>query len=566
MRLDALAKQDGADPRWRGLVQLATPQHAGVRICDFAEDSRTVVPGSLFVARAGRRADGRAFIEQAVRDGAAAILTDSESASRVPNSVGCLTSDDVPLAAGLIAERFYGEPSSKLFVIGVTGTNGKTTVAHLVHQLLNAAGVRCGLIGTIMIDNGRGLARSDMTTPACGETSQALASMVDSGCTHCVTEVSSHALDQKRVDGVRFDAAVFTNLSGDHLDYHGSMEAYAAAKARLFALLRPDGLAIVNGDDAFVETMLAPCNANAVRTGAGDVESASGTSGVGPDGWVEAIGEPGMAGRSVRYAGPFFERIEQSPTRREASFRLLGSFNRHNLAQAAIAAHAAGVGFHDIVHATARLSAPEGRLQRVEPSSSSIAASADVTVFVDFAHTDDALRRSLDAVRPVVPPSGRLVVVFGCGGDRDTTKRPRMGAVAVELADRVIITSDNPRTERPSDIVTDILEGVPREHRQHIDVHVDRDRAIDAAIRTAKSNDVIVIAGKGHEREQIVLDTLGTLRRLPFDDAHHARRALDARLTQHASDARRATTPPGCSTSAVDAGAVAAAGKAKAAP
>jgi len=535
MRLDALAKAEASvDPRWRGLVRVARPEFAGVRVCDFAEDSRTVLPGSLFVARAGRSVDGRCFMEEAARAGAAAVLTDEEGAASAPAGLGVLVSEDVPLAAGLIAERFYGEPSSRLNVIGVTGTNGKTTVAHLVHQLLNAAGLRCGLLGTVNVDDGRGVSRSDMTTPACGETSQALASMLEAGCTHCVMEVSSHALDQKRVDGVRFDTAIFTNLTGDHLDYHGSMEAYAAAKARLFGLLDDEGLAIVNADDAWAEAMLHGCRARVLRARRADSAQAPTA-----DVLVRTGGDETLDGTPVELGGRFFESREANASARRATLPLLGSFNRLNFGQAAAAAMAAGASVESVVSATPRLVAPEGRLQRVAPGVGADEA-ADVTVLIDFAHSDDALRNSLSAVRPAVPRDGRLVVVFGCGGDRDRTKRPRMGAAASELADRVIVTSDNPRSERPSDIVSEVLEGVPRGRRGEIEVHVDRGRAIATAIETARAGDVIVIAGKGHEKEQIIQDVGGSLLRLPFDDAEQARRGLRrlAEIRRAATDGR----------------------------
>jgi UDP-N-acetylmuramoyl-L-alanyl-D-glutamate--2,6-diaminopimelate ligase len=263
-----------------------------VRVCDITDDSRTAVTGSLFVARTGLQSDGRKFIPDALKSGAVAVLTD-DPAVRLPSSAAALLiSDDLPLVAAEMAERFYGTPTARLELVGITGTNGKTTTAHLVHDMLNGAGVRCGLIGTVLIDDGREVSRADMTTPPAIELSRTFATMVESGCKAAAMEVSSHALDQGRVAALRFDIGVFTNLTGDHLDYHKTMEAYAAAKARLFEMLPGDGCAIVNAEDRYAEQMAKGCRAKVLRCRVTEGEGAAQKA----DECVACIREMTMAG------------------------------------------------------------------------------------------------------------------------------------------------------------------------------------------------------------------------------------------------------------------------------
>ncbi len=490
-------------------VRIARAPTGSVRICDITEDSRTCLPGSLFIARRGQKSDGRTFIANAIAAGATAILSDQpcdDVSSR--SQAAMLACDDVAATSALIAERFYGNPSSQLTLIGVTGTNGKTTTAWLIHALLNAARIRCGLIGTIAVDDGREVAPAVLTTPPAIELSRTFSVMVESGCRAAAMEVSSHALDQRRVSALSFDIGIFTNLTGDHLDYHGSMEAYAAAKAKLFASLPGDGLAIVNADDAHAEAMLAGCRARVIRCHAGAGDGDANTA------FGQAI-ETGRWGMRVRLSGPWGE---VSPR-----VTMMGEHNVMNLLQAVAAAHAAGAPTSMLAEEASRLKAPPGRLEPVTRPEDGF------LVLVDYAHTDDALVNALRAVRPLVERGGRLCVVFGCGGDRDATKRPRMGAVAVELADRVIVTSDNPRREEPSAIVLQILGGIDGAARHKVSVEVDREHAIRRAIMEADPGDVILIAGKGHETYQILPDGRGGTITRDFDDREIARSALTQR-------------------------------------
>ncbi len=500
---------------------------AGVRVCDVTDDSRTVVPGSLFVARRGLASDGRGFIPEAVASGAVAVLTDAPPAGGgEAGGVPVVVARDIAAAAAAIAERFYGNPTGRLTLVGVTGTNGKTTTAHLVHQALNDAGVRCGLIGTVVVDDGREVAPASLTTPPAVELSRTFATMVECGCRAGVMEVSSHALAQGRAAALEFDAAVFTNLTGDHLDYHGTMEAYGAAKARLFGMLTPDGWAIVNEEDPWAERMLRACRARVLRCSIGPAARA----GRG----VAIVRSMGMSGSGVVMAGPWGEV--------EATIRVPGRHNVMNALQAFAACHlAGGIEAGVLGAALSRAGAPPGRLEPVTPHGHPF------TVLVDYAHTDDAIRKALGAIAPLMPVRGpdgsRLVIVFGCGGDRDPTKRPRMGAAAVELADVVHVTSDNPRREDPRAIIDAILAGVPGELRHKLRIEPDRRGAIEAAIADARAGDVILIAGKGHEDYQILPDGRGGTYRVHFDDREVARAALGLVVGAPAADSTREVKP-----------------------
>lgn len=499
-------------------IRLADAAHAGVRVCDITEDSRTVLPGSLFVARPGVKADGRRYIAQAIEADAAAILTDP-SAERPAGAghVAWLTTSDVALAEARLAERWFGMPSRSLTMIGATGTNGKTTITHLVYQVLNESRRRCGLIGTVTIDDGK-VAAASMTTPPALELSFSLSRMVESGYKACAMEVSSHSLDQKRVAALEFDIAIFTNLTGDHLDYHGTMERYIEAKARLFAMLGPEAIAILNADDPVHADMVRGCKAKILRC-----SLTRGRTG-GADCWAEA-GPMTLAGTPMVLGGPWGVI--------EGSVRLIGTYNVMNVLQAVAAAHAAGASRDSIALALSHLHAPPGRLEMVSGERDGIG------VFVDYAHTDDALSKALSAVRPLAAHSGgRLRVVFGCGGDRDRTKRPRMGRAATDLADEVYVTSDNPRTENPSAIIREILSGVADAGAPTLHVDADRRTAIFKAIEAARPGDVVLIAGKGHEDYQLVSDGAGGIRRLDFDDRLVAREALDERAARAGGPAR----------------------------
>lgn len=494
-----------------GLGLAGTLGWEAVSIVDITDDSRSVMPGSLFIARRGVREDAKRFVPDAVRSGAAAVLAQrSDGFDAASVSVPVVLVDDAQRAAALIAERFYRDPSRSLRVVGVTGTNGKTSVTGLIHQILNSAGIRCGLIGTVITDDGRCVGESSQTTPGAIELSQTLASMVESGCQAAAVEVSSHALHQGRTQAIHFAAGVFTNLTGDHQDYHGDMASYAAAKAKLFAMLPSDGVAVVNAMDPAHTLMVSDCVARGVRV----VETGFHGTVAGDHAATAEVTGHSVNGMELVLRGRWGVM--------EVSLPLFGEHNAMNALQAAVVADALGVERDAIAASLGSVRPARGRLERVNAGDAS-----GPMVLIDYAHTDDALRHALRAMQPIAAArSGKLVVVFGCGGDRDATKRPRMGAAASELADSVIVTSDNPRTEDPSAIIAAVLSGISQADRAKVCVHADRRTAIERAVLDADDADVVVIAGKGHEREQILPDGQGSVYKIHFDDAEEAERAL----------------------------------------
>ena len=474
----------------------------GMRPCAVVEDSRAAGPGALFVARAGADDDGARHIEDAIRRGATAVLLDRETEAEGLRAETAVVRSHDPRADGArAAHRFHGDPARRLDVLAVTGTNGKTTVAWLVRSLLARAGRRCGLLGTIETDDGRRSEPAALTTPSACDLAALLGRMVANECDSVILEASSHALDQGRLLGCEPRCAIYTNLSGDHLDYHGSLEAYADAKGRLFTMLPEDGIAVVNVDCPMHERITAATRARVIRCSTAEAPA---------DARARII-ESTRRGTRLHLEGPWGEI--------DVRTRLIGRHNAENLILACALVHALGVDRDTLEAALPELDAPPGRLEPVTGPDDPF------TVLVDYAHTDDALRNVLIAVRSLLSDRGRLTAVFGCGGDRDRTKRPRMGAIACELADNVLVTSDNPRTESPKAIVDEVLTGIPSDAADRVASEVDRGLAIDRAVREARPGEVIVIAGKGHEDYQI----LGTERR-DFDDRLRARAALEARF------------------------------------
>lgn len=490
-----------------------------VVVCDMTEDSRAVRAGTLFVARRGERFDGRAFIGDAIERGAVAVMVEGGVESDGEGFRGCVLVEvaDLRFVLGEIAERFFGRPTDRLKLIGITGTNGKTTTAHLIHQMLNGAGKKCGLIGTVYVDDGSGMRESALTTPMSIELSRLLGQMVANGCEYGVMEVSSHALVQGRVSGKRFCGAVFTNLSGDHLDYHGTMAAYGEAKGRLFAMVGGGeggggSWVVVNRDDSASGGMVNRCGGWVSVVGVGmDYEGEdAGTSDVD---WSVAIEEVGIDGM-----GLVIQRGREGVNR--VHTRLAGAHNAMNVAEACAVVSECGIGFDEVCELAGGCVAPPGRLERVMIDDEG--GEVGFAVLVDYAHTDDALRNVLGSVRSMLlnrvgdgvdgeREGGRLIVVFGCGGDRDRTKRPRMMRAACEFADVVMVTSDNPRTEDAEGIVEEIVAGVDAGKRARmmkegrLFVEVDRREAIEKVIvEVSRAGDVVVIAGKGHEDYQIV--------------------------------------------------------------
>lgn len=520
----------------------ATRVPAQLQITGITEDSRAVVPGSLFIARKGEKSDGKAFIPQALKLGAVAVMVDDPGfgfAGVDGADPVVFTGPDPALLTAQLGERFYGSPTSKLRVLGVTGTNGKTTTTYLMHQMLNALGVRCGLVGTVVIDDGTEVAPASLTTPPSLELSRTFARMVRAGCGAAAIEVSSHSLHQKRVGAVQFRAGVFTNLTQDHLDYHKTMEDYAAAKAGLFELLPVDGAAVVNVQDPWQTRMVRDCKAPVVRCIV-DEPGALGIGGGTAPGTVfrARVVARDPSGSTIELSGPW----SGAGGVKRVRLPLIGSFNVFNALNAIATVHAVygheregsrGTGeltIDELCRVAERLSPPPGRMQAVTAEGGGGASA--LSVFVDYAHTDDALRTVLAVVRGSMAPSvGQLWCVFGCGGDRDTTKRPKMGRAAAAGADRVVITSDNPRTEDTATIIEMIRAGIDGEHAGKVVVEPDRERAILLAIREAGPGDVVVIAGKGHEDYQILPDPEqpGKTIKRHFDDREVVREGLRLR-------------------------------------
>jgi UDP-N-acetylmuramoyl-L-alanyl-D-glutamate--2,6-diaminopimelate ligase len=460
-------------------------------------DSRQVGPGWIFVALRGLKVDGSQFAQQAIDAGAVALVAE-RPAPGAP-TVPWIVVSDARLALAWLAAEFFGHPSRQMRVVGITGTNGKTTTSYLVSAIFEAAGVRCGLIGTVKYRIGDREMTAERTTPEAPELHAMMREMVDSQFGACAMEVSSHALALRRADGIRFAAGVFTNLSRDHLDFHADMEDYFGAKRRLFELLPAGAPAAINMDDprgpAMAEAATRPVSYAISR--AADVTP--GPLAFSLDGLAFDIRTP----RGVVTV--------RSP--------LVGRPNVYNILAAVTVTLALDVPLEAIKRGLADLSGVPGRFERVSSTAD------DITVIVDYAHTDDALRNLLEMARPLA--ARRLITVFGVGGDRDRTKRPLMGMVAARLSDVVVITSDNPRSEDPQRIIDEVSLGAQPETRQrNVEVMtvIDRRKAILRAVTDASAGDLVLIAGKGHEQYQEVNG-----RKVPFDDVAVAREALDAR-------------------------------------
>ncbi|MCM8812229.1 MAG: UDP-N-acetylmuramoyl-L-alanyl-D-glutamate--2,6-diaminopimelate ligase [Candidatus Omnitrophica bacterium] len=464
--------------------------HAGLTVTQVTDDSRQVREGALFVAVGGTKTDGHRFIEQAAAKGARAVLVDREA--QAPGGMVVIRVPATQPLLGPVASSFYGNPSDKMAVVGVTGTNGKTTVSWLTRYLLEAAGVHCGLIGTIHYQIGPVMKESVNTTPGAVTIQSMLYEMLQAGLKACVMEVSSHALHQRRTDGISWKAGVFTNITSEHLDYHETWEDYFKAKLRLFEALEPQAAAVINGDDPVWERIRWVTRGRVIR--------------------YSLRQEADLAASKIvcRLDGTTCE--VQTP---EGSFpvrwKLVGRHNIQNLLASLGAVMGTGTPLSKVIPAVESFSGVPGRLERVDEG-------GPFPVFVDYAHTDDALFQVLANVKAVTPK--KVLLVFGCGGDRDRTKRPRMGKVASELADRVIVTSDNPRSEDPARIAKEIEQGLWGSSTPWETI-LDRREAIRKAIESADAGWLVLIAGKGHETGQKIGDKV-----IPFDDRHVARDIL----------------------------------------
>jgi UDP-N-acetylmuramoyl-L-alanyl-D-glutamate--2,6-diaminopimelate ligase len=499
-----LLRAVGAQAPFAGLAAAADAA-PDVAVAGIAYDSRQAAPGSLFVALRGLQADGAAFARDAVRRGALAVIADTPPADAV--EVPWLRVDDARLALAALANEFYGRPSERLTLVGITGTNGKTTTSYLLAAIFDAAGIRCGRIGTVGYRIGQREYEAARTTPEAPELQRMLRDMLAQGCGACVMEVSSHALVLRRADHLRFAAGIFTNLTRDHLDFHGDMEEYFAAKRRLAELLPAGAVGVANVDDprgaAFAAAAQRPVTYS-----------------------IDAPADVTPGRISFSLDGLEFDVRTPRGSLRVRS-KLVGRPNAYNILAAVAAATALDLPFSAIEQGVRDLEHVPGRFQVVS------SASDDVRVVVDYAHTDDALKNLLETARPLA--TGRVVTVFGCGGDRDKTKRPLMGAVAARLSDVVIVTSDNPRSEDPEVIIEDIKRGIvlPADRigpggqgpkpTPWLAI-ADRKAAIERAIRDARPGDLVLVAGKGHEKYQVI----GS-RTLPFDDVEVARAALASR-------------------------------------
>jgi UDP-N-acetylmuramyl-tripeptide synthetase len=466
----------------------------GIR-CDYAEDysrldvvyitddSRKVKKGDLFIALRGRDTDGYKFIPQAIANGAAFVLCDRDF--NAPENVKKIIVKNARSSLPIIAGNFYKHPSEKLKMIGVTGTNGKTTITYLLENIIKAAKKKSGVIGTISYRiNGREQ-KANNTTPGSLELQSLLSQMAKSRTRYAVMEVSSHSLDQGRVAGLYFDAAIFTNLTKEHLDYHKTMKRYFAAKAKLFRKLKKGGTAIINNDDSMAAALKRMAKGSVITYG------------------IKKSSDVTAKNISMSIDSSDFT-IKARNRTFDVSTRLIGRHNIYNILASAAAAMSLGIKTDAIKRGIGSFRFVPGRLEPVDTS-------APFRIFVDYAHTEDALFNVLSLLKDVMK-KGRLITVFGCGGNRDRSKRPFMGNVACSFSDNVIVTSDNPRFEDPRSILSEIEDGIKGRFTNY-SIIPDRKSAIFNALKLASDDDVVIIAGKGHEKYQIIKDM-----KMPFDD------------------------------------------------
>ena len=476
-----------------------------VKISHLECDSRRILPGSCYIALKGTRTDGHEFIPEAIRRGACAVVAEMPCTQEAREAgVSWVEVNDSRLAVSLMGAAWNGRPSRHMAMIGVTGTNGKTTTAYIAHSLLKQSWLRAGLIGTIAYDNGEEITPSTHTTPGPLELEHLLKEMYENGCRGVSMEVSSHALDQERVAGINFNVGIFTNLTQDHLDYHHTFDDYFEAKALLFSKDYP-ARRVISIDGSWGRELLRRC------TAAGDEVI---TTGFDVSAQIHPVEVTYEAARTKAV-------LEVRGTRIAVEYPLVGRFNVENVMTAFGCALALGIPTQIIAEALATMPAVPGRLERVRP-----AVDAPVSVYVDYAHTPDALTKAIASIKEL--SGGRTIVVFGCGGNRDATKRPIMGAAAL-AADYAVVTSDNPRHEEPDAIIADIVAGM--EDTERFTVEPDRRSAIAAAIALARPGDAILVAGKGHEDYQLVGDEV-----LSFDDRVVAAEELERAFGGACSD------------------------------
>ncbi len=460
---------------------LSTKGNVDLTINQIVFDSRKAVNDTLFVAIKGTQVDGHSFISKVIEQGCKAIL--SEVSIEVPSDVSLIVVKDTSYALGVAASNFYDQPSKKLKLVGITGTNGKTTIVTLLHKVFSELGYKVGLLSTVVNKIGENEIPSTHTTPDQVSLNGLLAQMVEEGCEFCFMEVSSHSVVQHRISGLTFTGGVFTNITHDHLDYHGTFKEYIKAKKGFFDGLGKDAFALTNMDDKNGMVMLQNTQAH-----------------------TSSYAMKSPADFKVKIIENQFSGLVLTIDGQEVWTKLLGAFNAYNL----LAVYGVAVLLEqdkiETLTVISKLDAVVGRFQQVRSKSG-------ITAIVDYAHTPDALENVLQTVASIRTKNETVFTIVGCGGDRDTTKRPKMAAVACELSDKVIITSDNPRSENPEDIIAQMMEGVEGQHYKKTLSITDREQAIKTACTMAEPNDIILIAGKGHETYQEIKGI-----KHPFDD------------------------------------------------
>ena len=466
-----------------------------IDITGISYNSKTTKKGDIFVCLAGEHTDGHNYAESAIENGAAALLVEKRLDYKIPQVVVSSTRHKI----ADIADRFYSSPSEGINLIGITGTNGKTTVTHLIQKIFEENNQKCALIGTLgykLSSNGE-YRDAKHTTPQAPELQATLRMIKDvEKIDNVVMEVSSHALEQNRVGGCRFNGAVLTNLTQDHLDYHITMDNYFEAKALLFKRLQEGNFAVINADDAYGERFLKEVPVGVKKYTYGVKNNADVTA------------------KDINFSmnGAEFT-LTANGAEYHVNLHMNGMFSVYNVLAAITTAVAQGIDIKSSLDALQNVKGVAGRFEVVVKKP---------LVIVDYAHTPDGLENVLNSAREITPPNGRLICLFGCGGDRDATKRPKMGAIAEKIADRIIITSDNPRSEDPQQIITDIIAGLKSVSPEKVTVEPDRGKAIELLKTIADNNDVVIIAGKGHEDYQILKD-----RTIHFDDREQARNVFE---------------------------------------
>lgn len=454
-----------------GLAFTELQGSADIEISAVVFDSRKVIPGSLFVAVKGTLADGHDYILQAVDDGAVAVICE-ELPSRVTGEVDFLMVADSSVALGIVSANFYGNPSGKLKLVGVTGTNGKTTIATLLYKLFRDLGYKCGLLSTVENQINGEVVQATHTTPDPVELNRLMSEMVEQGCDYCFMEVSSHAIAQHRIGGLKFSGGIFSNLTHDHLDYHKTFESYLKAKKAFFDGLPANAFALTNGDDKNGSVMLQNTKAH-----------------------KKTYGLKSMADYKARILENQFEGLHLQIDGEEVWFKMVGTFNAYNLLAVYASAMLLEQDKTKILTSLSKLTGARGRFEY-------LVAPNKIIGIVDYAHSPDAVQNILSTIHDIRKGNEKVITVIGCGGDRDKTKRPIMAKTACEWSDKVIFTSDNPRSEDPAQIIKEMEEGVDPAFKRHTVSIVDRREAIKTACMLALPGDIVLIAGKGHEKYQ----------------------------------------------------------------